>query len=219
MTPEETQKMLETISKSGINVKGDLVLEKHVEHEVNNVEPGGIGIQINNGEVRDGNAPKNKDDDSKKGTGGRPKRIGKKIYKSFIYKVGDKTNERLQLFFHGLKALGWIKAETDMKIFLSLFSGEETNNRVVWTGDINVLTELFKELITRKQYVKLPEGESIWVMVNARFWDNKGNNEFGNERLGSTRQPIKSMDNINTLVEILDPKSDIDELREKMQGQ
>lgn len=51
MTPEDIQKMLESISKSGINVKGDLVLEKHVEHEVNNVEPGGIGIQINNGEI------------------------------------------------------------------------------------------------------------------------------------------------------------------------
>ena len=38
---------LEAISKSGIKVAGDLVLEKHVEHEVANVEAGGIGIQIN----------------------------------------------------------------------------------------------------------------------------------------------------------------------------
>ena len=37
---------LEAISKSGIKVAGDLVLEKHVEHEVANVEAGGIGIQI-----------------------------------------------------------------------------------------------------------------------------------------------------------------------------
>ena len=48
MNPEDIQKALEAISKGGINVKGDLVLEKHVEHEVANVEPGGIGIQINN---------------------------------------------------------------------------------------------------------------------------------------------------------------------------
>lgn len=48
MTPEEMQKMLEAIGNGGINVKGDLVLEKHVEYEVANVEPGGIGIQINN---------------------------------------------------------------------------------------------------------------------------------------------------------------------------
>lgn len=48
MTPEELQAMLEALSKSGIKVAGDLVLEKHVKHEVANVEPGGIGIQINN---------------------------------------------------------------------------------------------------------------------------------------------------------------------------
>lgn len=48
MTPEEMQKMLEAIGNGGINVKGDLVLEKHVKYEVANVEPDGIGIQINN---------------------------------------------------------------------------------------------------------------------------------------------------------------------------
>lgn len=51
MNPEDIQKALEAISKGGINVKGDLVLEKHVEHEVANVEPGGIGIQINSGKA------------------------------------------------------------------------------------------------------------------------------------------------------------------------
>lgn len=37
------------MGKSGIHVAGDLVLEKHVEYEVANVETGGIGIQIVNG--------------------------------------------------------------------------------------------------------------------------------------------------------------------------
>ena len=49
MNQEDLQKTLETISKSGITVAGDLVLEKNVEYEVNNVEDGGIGIQIING--------------------------------------------------------------------------------------------------------------------------------------------------------------------------
>lgn len=48
MTQEGIQKALEALGKSGITVQGDLVLEKHVEHEVGNVEAGGIGIQINN---------------------------------------------------------------------------------------------------------------------------------------------------------------------------
>jgi hypothetical protein len=49
MDKQELQKTLEAIGKGGINVAGDLVLEKHVDYEVNNVEAGGIGIQINNG--------------------------------------------------------------------------------------------------------------------------------------------------------------------------
>lgn len=49
MKQEKLQKTLETLAKSGITVAGDLVLEKNVDYEVNNVENGGIGIQIING--------------------------------------------------------------------------------------------------------------------------------------------------------------------------
>lgn len=49
MKQEDIQKALEVIGRSGIHVAGDLVLKKNVEYEVNNVEAGGIGIQINNG--------------------------------------------------------------------------------------------------------------------------------------------------------------------------
>ena len=45
MNQENLQKVLEALGKSGITVNGDLVLEKHVENEIDNVEPGGIGIQ------------------------------------------------------------------------------------------------------------------------------------------------------------------------------
>ena len=50
MNQEEIKKALEAIGKGGIHVAGDFVMEKHVEHEVANVEAGGIGIQIINGE-------------------------------------------------------------------------------------------------------------------------------------------------------------------------
>lgn len=62
MTQEDLKRALEALGKSGITVAGDLVLEKNVEYEVNNVESGGIGIQINHGveaevveEVNEGN--------------------------------------------------------------------------------------------------------------------------------------------------------------------
>ena len=43
------KELLEKILKGGITVQGDLVMEKHVENEIGNVEAGGIGIQINHG--------------------------------------------------------------------------------------------------------------------------------------------------------------------------
>ena len=50
MNKEDLQAALEAIGKGGIHVAGDFVMEKHVDHEVANVETGGIGIQIINGE-------------------------------------------------------------------------------------------------------------------------------------------------------------------------
>lgn len=49
MKLQDLQYTLEAAGKCGITVAGDFVLEKHVEYEVNNVEAGGIGIQIVNG--------------------------------------------------------------------------------------------------------------------------------------------------------------------------
>ena len=56
MNKEDIQAALEAIGKGGITIAGDFVLEKHVEHEVANVESGGIGIQINNGGDSSSNA-------------------------------------------------------------------------------------------------------------------------------------------------------------------
>lgn len=211
MNQDIIQKALEAIGKSGIKVAGDLVIEKHVEYEVDNVEDGGIGIQIINGQrVEDGVA---------KGNGGRPKKAGKANNKAFVYCAGDETNTRLQYLHKGLIGLGWIREDTQLKDFLSIFSGRDTDVRVVWTGDVNTLTALFKELVTRKEYVKLPQGESIWVMVNARFGDNAVHKEFGNERLGSTRPPIDNKEQIDMLVRIMNPDVSIDKLKVMMQSQ
>ena len=48
MKKEDLEGIMKAIGKSGIHVAGDFVIEKHVEHEVANVEAGGIGIQIIN---------------------------------------------------------------------------------------------------------------------------------------------------------------------------
>ena len=152
---------------------------------------------------------------------GRPKKAGKKNLKSFIYQAytDEETNMRLRGLYLGLLQLKWIADDTKQKSFLSIFSGEETTCRVVWTGEVNTLAELFKELVNRKQYVKLPEGESIWVMVNARFWDKEGNREFGNDRLRSTSAPTGSKDTIDWLVKLMNPDIPLETLKEMMHAQ
>ncbi len=148
---------------------------------------------------------------------GRPRKTGKATQKSFVYRAltDEDTNQRLQFFYKGLKQLQWIAADTQQKNFLKIFSGEDTSSRVVWTGDINTLAELFRELVQRKKYVQLPEGESIWVMVNARFWEKEGNHEFGNERLAATRAPLNK-ENIDLLVRFMNPQLVVDDVIRQM---
>lgn len=149
---------------------------------------------------------------------GRPRKTGKAIQKSFVYRAltDADTNQRLQFLYNGLKQLQWIAANTLQKNFLKIFSGEDTSCRVVWTGDINTLAELFRELVQRKEYVRLPEGESIWVMVNARFWEKEGNKEFGNERLAATRPPLENKNNIDLLVRFMNPRLVVDDVIRQM---
>ncbi len=148
---------------------------------------------------------------------GRPRKMGKATQKSFVYRAltDADTNQHLQFLYNGLKQLQWIAADTQQKNFLKIFSGEDTSSRVVWTGDINTLAELFRELVQRKKYVQLPEGESIWVMVNARFWEKEGNHEFGNERLAATRAPLNK-ENIDLLVRFMNPQLVVDDVIRQM---
>lgn len=148
---------------------------------------------------------------------GRPKKTAEKIGKTFTYKARrGETNFRLQKLYEALKQMGWIAADTQLLDFVDLFSGEENYNRIVWLDDINVLAELFRQLVNRKKYVSLPEGYSIWVMVNAHFWNKEGNKEFGNDRLRCTTAPVDKMETIKWLVRLLDPYQDLDALFDEM---
>lgn len=194
--------------------KGDVVGVKFVENQFGNIESGGIGIQIVNGEE----TPREIQKEGKKNKGGRPSKSGQNIDKAFSYDAGTETNIRLQYLYNGLKALKWIKEDTILKDFLSVFNGRETSVRVVWTGDINTLAELFRELVTRKAIVTLPQGESVWVMVNARFRNKEADVEFGNRKLGSTRPPTDTKDAIALLVKVMNPKIPIEDIKKMMQS-
>ena len=84
---------------------------------------------------------------------------------------------------------------------------------------MNTLAELFRELVNRKGFVKLPDGESIWVMVNGRFWEKEGNKEFGNDRLRSTSVPTANKETITWLVMMMNPDLPLESLKELLQSQ
>lgn len=150
--------------------------------------------------------------------GGRPKKVGTLITKAFVYGAEDKSI-RLSRLCEALKALSWIDYETDKKTFIDLFSGGDTRNRIVWTGDANVLATLFKRLVNERQLVSLPKGHSLWVMVNGHFWNKERYVEFGTDRLRNTHAPKNFEQTIAYILALLDPDYTEEELRELMMSQ
>lgn len=207
---EEEKKTIEQMFEAMGNSGGRFVIGQVVGSQTINFNGKTPTVEINDETDPDLSKDKHK--------GGRPKRAGRTINKAFKYNVGDETNVRLQFLYNGLKALQWIKADTQLKSFLSLFSGNETTCRVVWKGEINTLSELFRELVMRKRIVQLPQGESLWIMVNARFWDKEGNHEFGNKRLGSARASLENKDSIRLLVSAMNPQVPIEKMKKAFQS-
>jgi len=149
--------------------------------------------------------------------GGRPKRAGTLIAKAFVY---GGEGVRLGMLCQALKALGWIDAETDVQLFIDMFSGgEAARRRVIWTGGVNTLAELFRRLVNERGLVTLPQGLSLWVMVNGRFWENERRQEFGNDRLRNTHPPKGNDQTIAYLVNILDTKLTLDDVRMMLESQ
>lgn len=152
------------------------------------------------------------------GKGGRPKRAGKPVVKAFCYNAQGES-ARLMLLCQGLKSLGWISSDTDCQQFVDLFGGGDYRGRIVWTGPANVLAELFRRLVNERQLVELPEKHSLWVMVNGHFWHKEKNEVFGTERLRNTHIPFKQSQVIAYLVDMLDPKNTLDDIRKMMESQ
>ena len=57
----DKKQLKQILSGATINVQGDFVMEKHVEHEVGNVETGGIGIHIVNSKEKEVDGDRNAD--------------------------------------------------------------------------------------------------------------------------------------------------------------
>jgi len=150
---------------------------------------------------------------------GRPKRAGTVISKAFIYEGAKEHSARLMMLCEGMRALGWIHSDTNVQLFIDMFSGGEIRQRIIWTGDANTLAALFKRLVNERGLVTLPDKHSLWVMVSGHFWDKNRGQEFESTKLRNTHAPKENDQTIAYLVSILDPEVSMDKVREMMENQ
>ena len=157
-----------------INVAGDYVQSKHVDYEINNVEAGGIGIQIVN------NQPTIDPPQSKPVT---PKKAPHFLETpTFIYrylKSDPNSNQRIHLLYNYLckeykETKTYIDPNTPSDHFFSLFTGERNNNVIRWAGDKQDLSYFIKQLLKRN-IIAVPRGMTIWTITQNHFSDYHGN--------------------------------------------
>jgi hypothetical protein len=149
---------------------------------------------------------------------GRPKHSNMPIVKAFRYESREQGS-RLVMLCQGLKALRWIDSNTDMQLFIDLFSGGEVRRRVIWTGETNALAELFRRLVKERRLISLPPKHSLWTMVNGHFWDKEKKLEFGADHLRMTHCPQSLSQTIDYMVDILDPKCSLEEICKLLESQ
>ena len=162
MTKEE---MMEMLSKSGIHVAGDLVLEKHVENEIGNVEAGGIGIQIINSEKKL-SSPKANKKSEKKPSSDKPKTL--KYYTHGNNGRLIEQRKRVTIVYRKLNEWGWIDDNTTANDFDSFFEGEPRHCNITWTANTTILTILLQELL-KQPYLTEQTGCSAKSLVEQQF--------------------------------------------------
>ena len=156
---------MEMLSKSGIHVAGDLVLEKHVENEIGNVENGGVGIQNIYYEKKP-TSPKPNKKSEKKPSSDKPKTL-----KYFTHGNNGKLMEqrkRVTIVYRKLNEWGWIDDNTTANDFDSFFEGEPRHCNITWIANTTILTILLQELL-KQPYLTEQTGCSAKSLVEQQF--------------------------------------------------
>ena len=140
-----------------------------MEHEVANVEPGGIGIQINNGSAAKATKPAAKR--GKQDSGEKPEKPRETM--TFQHKACV-LEGHLTLLFDKLTKAGWISGEEAH--FKALFSGElDEECKLTWTSGYGkgTLVELFKQMVGAKLVI-VPKGFTLSAILEGHFTDTDG---------------------------------------------
>ena len=200
MTKEE---IIELLSKGGINIAGDFVVEKNVEYEIGNVEPEGIGIQINNA-VDKSKSPKPKKKSEKKPSSHKPQTL--KYYTHGNKGVLLEQQKRVTIVFQKLNEWGWIDDNTTAVDFDSFFEGEPKHCNITWIANTTILTILLQELL-EQPYITKQTGCSAKSLVEQQFGKTANSDR--------TRLDKDSEDKIKLILLILDTRNPLPEPHER----
>ena len=204
---EEKMKVLQALGIQNKNLT--VILEQNNEHNIENVEAGGIGIQINNG-VQTVNNDKKKPAGNKDARKKKPS--GAMIVKdTFTYRFLNEEGgmARLTKLYQHVQKAGWIPNETKPKDFTAIFEGKPTDVKVKWTGKQSDLYALINQLEERG-LISCSEGATKWVITGSHFLDSNSRPFTG---WNKQKVPQKSALAIEAIADLLDPTKDIDKKR------
>ena len=204
---EEKMKLLQALGIQNSNMT--VILEQNNEHNIGNVENGGVGIQIFH-QVQTVNNGKKEPTGNKDGRKKKPS-DAKIVRDTFTYRFLDKEDgmaRLIKLYQHVQKA-GWIPKETKHEDFTAIFEGKLTDVKVKWTGKQSDLYALINRL-EKRGLILCPKGVTKWVITGSHFLDcNSKQFSAWNKQ----KTPQKSALAIETIADLLDPTKYIDKKR------
>ncbi|MDO5130158.1 MAG: hypothetical protein Q4D64_09600 [Prevotellaceae bacterium] len=207
MDKEEKIKMLKELAEA----KGSLtvILEQNNEHNIGNVENGGVGIQIFH-QVQTVNNGKKEPTGNKDGRKKKPSNA-KYVRDTFTYRfLGEEDGmKRLTMLYQAMLPEGWIPKETKHEDFTAIFKGKPTDVKVKWTGKQSDLYALINQLEERG-LISCSEGATKWVITGSHFLDSNSRPFTG---WNKQKVPQKSALAIEAIADLLDPTKDIDKKR------
>lgn len=124
---------------------------------------------------------------------------------TFTYRWLTTAPQRITTLYQYLLRAKWIAADTTPDDFFSLFTGEESNARIKWTGSNLQLAYLIR-VMAERNYISTPKCVGKWTCVYNHFVD-KNNCQLRN--LNALHIPLKSKIAVQQMAEILNPNMPI----------
>ena len=207
MDKEEKRKLLMELAEVNSNLT--VILEQNNEHNIGNVENGGVGIQIFH-QVQTVNNGKKEPTGNKDGRKKKPS-DAKYVGDTFTYRFLDEEDgmARLIKLYQNVQKAGWIPKETKHEDFTAIFEGKPTDVKVKWTGKQSDLYALINCLESRG-LISCPKGVTKWVITGSHFLDCNSK-QFSD--WNSQKTPKKSAAAIEAFADLLDPTKDDDKKR------